>query len=167
MVFIRSISSQLRRPASSLLSSSGFSFRPGIRPGSLPGARTLTASASRQGKVLMVLYEVCQIWNLVCKIALSRYNVKSSLLYYSNVSCMRFILTHHRAGNMPKSSRVFSVPSRMNLAWESGLRSKVTSSSLPPTRTIRTLPLTRSWLTLKSSSPRRKSVAVFSFALSI
>ena len=62
MVFIRSVSRQLRRPASSLLSSAGSSCRPTAFRASplagLPATRTLTASASQQGKVLMVLYEV-------------------------------------------------------------------------------------------------------------
>lgn len=49
MVFIRSAARHLRRPASSLLK--GPSVAAPI------GARTLTASASRQGKVLMCLYQ--------------------------------------------------------------------------------------------------------------
>lgn len=56
MVFIARSVSRLARPASSLL-------RPSIAPprvaSKLPfGARTLTATANRQGKVLLVLYDV-------------------------------------------------------------------------------------------------------------
>jgi formate dehydrogenase len=59
MVFARSLSRQLGR-SSTLLSAAG-SSRPAFRPtplaGAFLGARTLTASASLQGKVLMVLYD--------------------------------------------------------------------------------------------------------------
>lgn len=63
MVFIRSLSRQLRRPATQLLSGA---FKPTAtnnfaRPtGAFANARTLTASASFQGKVLLVLYDVSQ-----------------------------------------------------------------------------------------------------------
>ncbi len=65
MGFIRSFSRQLGRPVSSLLSPNVLS-RPALRSrfgapslgGRTPGARTLTASANLQGKVLMVLYDV-------------------------------------------------------------------------------------------------------------
>ncbi|BCS17931.1 formate dehydrogenase (NAD+) FDH1 [Aspergillus puulaauensis] len=64
MVFIRSFSRQLGRPISSLLSPNALS-RPALGSrfgapalgGRTPGARTLTASANLQGKVLMVLYD--------------------------------------------------------------------------------------------------------------
>lgn len=63
---MRSFSRQLRRPATSFLSAKGSSsLRPTGSPlralpgaNSVSGARTLTASASLQGKVLMVLYDV-------------------------------------------------------------------------------------------------------------
>lgn len=65
MVFIRSLSRQLRRPATSFLSTKGTFSPPSSSPfravslgGSISGARTLTASANLQGKVLMVLYDV-------------------------------------------------------------------------------------------------------------
>jgi formate dehydrogenase len=65
MVFIRSLSRPLRRPATSFLSTKGTFSSPGSSPfraaplgGSISGARTLTASANLQGKVLMVLYDV-------------------------------------------------------------------------------------------------------------
>ena len=65
MVFIRSFPRQLGRPVSSLLSPNVLS-RPALGSrfgapslgGRTPGARTLTASANLQGKVLMVLYDV-------------------------------------------------------------------------------------------------------------
>lgn len=61
MVFARPLSRQLGR--SSTLLSAARSSRPAFRPtplaGAFSGARTLTASASRQGKILMVLYDVC------------------------------------------------------------------------------------------------------------
>ncbi|KAL4914257.1 hypothetical protein BDW62DRAFT_213574 [Aspergillus aurantiobrunneus] len=63
MVLIRSCSRQLRRPVSTLLSPNGLSrptlgsrFGPAALAGHT-GARTLTASANLQGKVLMVLYD--------------------------------------------------------------------------------------------------------------
>lgn len=65
MVFIRSLSRQLRRPATSLFSTKGVFSPPSSSPfwaaslgGSVSGARTLTASANLQGKVLLVLYDV-------------------------------------------------------------------------------------------------------------
>ncbi|KAH1615312.1 hypothetical protein KXX31_002728 [Aspergillus fumigatus] len=64
MVFIRSLSRHLRRPATSFLSTKGTlsptsssPFRAASLGGSISGARTLTASANLQGKVLMVLYD--------------------------------------------------------------------------------------------------------------
>lgn len=56
MVFIRSLTRQLRRPASSVLSGSAFAPKP--VSGAFSHARTLTATAMNQGKVLMVLYDV-------------------------------------------------------------------------------------------------------------
>lgn len=65
MVFMRSFSRQLRRPATSLLSTKGAfapaassPFRAAPLANSIAGARTLTASANLQGKILMVLYDV-------------------------------------------------------------------------------------------------------------
>ncbi|KAF7162254.1 hypothetical protein CNMCM5623_007649 [Aspergillus felis] len=65
MVFIRSLSRQLRRPATSVFSTKGVFSPPSSSPFraaslggfSVSGARTLTASANLQGKVLMVLYD--------------------------------------------------------------------------------------------------------------
>ncbi|OJJ04630.1 hypothetical protein ASPVEDRAFT_31079 [Aspergillus versicolor CBS 583.65] len=64
MVFIRSFPRQLGRPVSSLLSPNvlcrpavGSRFGAPALGGRTPGARTLTASANLQGKVLMVLYD--------------------------------------------------------------------------------------------------------------
>jgi hypothetical protein len=54
MVFLRSLSRQVPRPATSLLT--GRAFLP--RTSGFSGIRTLTATANRQGKVLMVLYDV-------------------------------------------------------------------------------------------------------------
>lgn len=61
MVFISSLSRQLRRPATKL-------FASGLKPtaatgsfaqtGAFTNARTLTASTKLQGKVLLVLYDV-------------------------------------------------------------------------------------------------------------
>ena len=62
MVFIRSLSSQLRRPAANFISGSlrpaSSSFIKTPLAGSFSNARTLTASANLQGKVLLVLYDV-------------------------------------------------------------------------------------------------------------
>lgn len=59
MVFARS-ALRVARPASSLLSQKATSsFRaPFAKTASLGGVRTLTATSSRQGKVLLVLYDV-------------------------------------------------------------------------------------------------------------
>ncbi|KAL4871992.1 hypothetical protein BDV12DRAFT_193789 [Aspergillus spectabilis] len=64
MVLIRSLSRQLRRPVSTLVSSNAFSkptagslFRSASLANYTPGSRMLTASANLQGKVLMVLYD--------------------------------------------------------------------------------------------------------------
>ncbi|KAL3457848.1 hypothetical protein BJX64DRAFT_268147 [Aspergillus heterothallicus] len=59
MVLFRSLSRQLRRPVSSLLSSNPSTTRRAAALGNngFPGARMLTASANLQGKVLMVLYD--------------------------------------------------------------------------------------------------------------
>lgn len=62
MVFIRSLSRQLRRPflLSSLkptVASNPFT-RVSPLAGSISGARTLTATSNLQGKVLLVLYDV-------------------------------------------------------------------------------------------------------------
>lgn len=56
MVFIHSLSRQLRRPAAQLLSSKAAFARPTASPFS--AVRTLTATASQQAKILMVLYDV-------------------------------------------------------------------------------------------------------------
>lgn len=64
MVFARSSVSRFARPASSsLLASSRPSFAPrGATLLKQSGAvRTLTASANRQGKVLLVLYDVSSV----------------------------------------------------------------------------------------------------------
>lgn len=65
MVFIRSLSRQLRRPATQFLSAGSLkptttgSFpRAPVAGGAFANARTLTASANLQGKVLLVLYDV-------------------------------------------------------------------------------------------------------------
>lgn len=62
MVFIRSLSRQLRRPALSLPFSQGVlrpvASRPSAFGASVPSVRPLTASANLQGKVLLVLYDV-------------------------------------------------------------------------------------------------------------
>ncbi|KAL2837266.1 hypothetical protein BJX68DRAFT_249890 [Aspergillus pseudodeflectus] len=61
MVLLRSLTRQLRRPVSTLLSPNaslpGSPFRAAALGNGGPGARTLTASANLQGKVLMVLYD--------------------------------------------------------------------------------------------------------------
>lgn len=59
MVFARSIPRTFQRPAASLLATPARQWRAPV----FSGVRTLTASATRQGKVLMVLYDVsfCQI----------------------------------------------------------------------------------------------------------
>ena len=62
MVFPKSIPRQLLRPTSSTFaSSSRHATYGGValpRASSLPFKRTLTATAARQGKVLLVLYDV-------------------------------------------------------------------------------------------------------------
>lgn len=64
MVFIRSLSRQLRRPATQFLSAGPLkpttsgSFPRAPVAGAFANARTLTASANLQGKVLLVLYDV-------------------------------------------------------------------------------------------------------------
>ncbi|KAJ0414539.1 hypothetical protein BJY00DRAFT_294933 [Aspergillus carlsbadensis] len=61
MVLLRSLTRQLRWPVSTLLSPraslAGSPFRTAALGNGIPGARTLTASANLQGKVLMVLYD--------------------------------------------------------------------------------------------------------------
>ena len=58
MVFLRS-ASRLARPASSLLRARAGPRLTSLRqPNSI---RTLTATASQQGKVLLVLYDVCTV----------------------------------------------------------------------------------------------------------
>ncbi|KAL3448602.1 hypothetical protein BJX65DRAFT_275123 [Aspergillus insuetus] len=61
MVLLCSLTRQLRRPVSTLLSPNaslaGSPFRVSALGNGIPGARTLTASANLQGKVLMVLYD--------------------------------------------------------------------------------------------------------------
>lgn len=61
MVFIRSLSRQLRRPFLSGALKPTTASSPFIRPSplasSISGARTLTATANLQGKVLLVLYD--------------------------------------------------------------------------------------------------------------
>lgn len=60
MVFARSLPRQLQRPAASLLAAPARPWRPsGLQQAPVfSGVRTLTATAGRQGKVLMVLYDV-------------------------------------------------------------------------------------------------------------
>lgn len=62
MVFARSAARSLERPAASLLAGQAtphFARRaPQAFPGSTFAKRTLTATAARQGKVLLVLYDV-------------------------------------------------------------------------------------------------------------
>lgn len=64
MVFIRSLSRQLRRPMAQFLSTGPLnhvttgSLNRGPVAGAFSNARTLTASANLQGKVLLVLYDV-------------------------------------------------------------------------------------------------------------
>lgn len=58
MVFTRPLSRAFQRPAASLLATPSRQWRaPALQP-VFSGVRTLTASAVRQGKVLMVLYDV-------------------------------------------------------------------------------------------------------------
>ncbi|KAL4793534.1 hypothetical protein BDV19DRAFT_366626 [Aspergillus venezuelensis] len=60
MVFISSLSRQMRQPISSMVLAANASSRPSLGrrvAGLNPGARMLTASANLQGKVLMVLYD--------------------------------------------------------------------------------------------------------------
>ncbi|KAL2785691.1 hypothetical protein BJX66DRAFT_314368 [Aspergillus keveii] len=61
MVLLRSLTRQLGRPVSTLLAPNaslvGSPFRVSALGNGIPGARTLTASANLQGKVLMVLYD--------------------------------------------------------------------------------------------------------------
>jgi formate dehydrogenase len=64
MVFIRSLSRQLRRPATQFISAGSkpalatSSFARAPVSGAFSHARMLTASANLQGKVLLVLYDV-------------------------------------------------------------------------------------------------------------
>lgn len=67
MVFIHSLSRQLRRPVTQLLATGSKSalangrFARAPVSGAVSHARTLTASANLQGKVLLVLYDVSHI----------------------------------------------------------------------------------------------------------
>lgn len=63
MVFARSIPRTFQRPAASLLATPARQWRAPVlqRTSVFSGVRTLTASATRQGKVLMVLYDVSSI----------------------------------------------------------------------------------------------------------
>lgn len=64
MVFIRSLSRQLRRPATQFLSTGPLkpattgSFPRAPAAGAFGYARMLTATANLQGKVLLILYDV-------------------------------------------------------------------------------------------------------------
>lgn len=70
MVFIRSLSRRLRRPATQFLAASG-PLKPVLAPspfaraspvaGAFSNARTLTATANNQGKVLLILYDVSRL----------------------------------------------------------------------------------------------------------
>lgn len=71
MVFIPSLSRQLRRPATHFLSAgplkpvtTGSVIRAPLT-GAFSNARTLTASANLQGKVLLVLYDVSDLNRVV------------------------------------------------------------------------------------------------------
>ena len=142
MVFARS-ALRVARPAGSLLSqrcSTAFASRGAslARTASLGGVRTLTATSSRQGKVLLVLYDVrrCQLMRFA--------------IFASNK-------TYCRAANTPPTSQSFSEPLRTS--WVSGSGSRTTATLLLPllTRRARTASSTRSFPMLRSSSPHRKS----------
>lgn len=73
MVFIHSLSRQLRRPTAQFLSSANGPLKPAVAPstfarasplaGSISKTRPLTATANLQGKVLLVLYDVsCSLY---------------------------------------------------------------------------------------------------------
>jgi hypothetical protein len=137
MVFARSLSRQLRRPATSLLAAPA---RPWRAPQPVfSGIRTLTSTATRQGKVLMVLYEVSTV-SVSCT---NRATANPSFL--------------HREASMPNNSPVFLVQPRTSSAFASGLKIRATLLLPPQTRMVLTLSLRRNWLMPKSSSQLRKS----------
>ena len=104
MVFARSIPRTFQRPAASLLATSRQWRAPALQRTSVSsGVRTLTASATRQGKVLMVLYDVSSI-----------------------IHAIRHDLIEDRAASMPNSSQASSVPLRTSSAFASGSRTRVT-----------------------------------------
>lgn len=143
MVFARS-AINLARPAGSL-----FTQRVASRAATsqIGGVRTLTASSSRQGKVLLCLYDVSILVDLFDPLVHGHTPPNIQLTTH---------LLFHRARSTPNRSPASSAPQRTSLESASGSRTKDTLSSPPPTRRARTVSLRRRWLTPKSSSPLRK-----------
>jgi hypothetical protein len=137
MVFARS-AINLARPAGSL-----FTQRVASRTATsqIGGVRTLTASSSRQGKVLLCLYDVS-----ILTIHQPMYSFKQIT---DNTSSLR-------ARSTPNRSPASSAPQRTSSESASGSRTKDTLSSQPPTRRARAVSSRRRWLTPRSSSPLRK-----------
>jgi len=140
MVFARS-AINLARPAGSL-----FTQRVASRTATsqIGGVRTLTASSSRQGKVLLCLYDVS---------IQSIYQSINKHFHQKQSADNTFSL---RARSTPNRSPASSVPLRTSSESASGSRTRDTLSSLPPTRRVRAVSLRRRWLTPKSSLPLRK-----------
>jgi len=145
MVFARS-AINLARPAGSL-----FTQRVASRTATsqIGGVRTLTASSSRQGKVLLCLYDV----SISCRSI-------HQILFQQNNSLTTF--PPPRARSTPNRSPASSAPQRTSSESASGSRTKGTLSSPPPTRRARAVSLRRRWLTPKSSLPLRKFLPFFS-----
>jgi hypothetical protein len=137
MVFARS-AINLARPAGSL-----FTQRVASRTATsqIGGVRTLTASSSRQGKVLLCLYDVSLI-------PIAQF-IHCSKQITDNTSSLR-------ARSTPNRSPASSAPQRTSSESASGSRTKDTLSSQPPTRKARAVSSRRRWLTPRSSSPLRK-----------
>lgn len=137
MVFARS-AINLARPAGSL-----FTQRVASRTATsqIGGVRTLTASSSRQGKVLLCLYDV------------SIFPTNHSLLSLEHPTDNTSSI---RARSTPNRSPASSEPQRTSSESASGSRTRDTLSSQPPTRRVRAASSRRRWLTPKSSLPLRK-----------
>ena len=92
MVFLRSVSRQLSRPASSLLSASTRTA-PAARASFLRqsgGVRTLTATSNLQGKVLLVLYDGSQVYFLLSKAQLSSPSPSTRPVVFANLLFLYF-----------------------------------------------------------------------------
>lgn len=138
MVFARS-SLRLARPATSLLSqraTPALAQRGASVAKSLGGVRTLTATSSQQGKVLLVLYDVS--------------------LSFQCCLAVLFLIALSRATSTPSRSQGFWEPLRTSLVSGNGSRIRATLLSPLLTRRVPTASSTRSLLTPRSSLPHRR-----------